>query len=90
LTTFVDIPRQNGAAAVDIWTWRQQYKDGMRRLADPDMKPNALWNGLLEQRAAGAVLFTHFSPTSVEVGLEPDLDMIAKVFTDLFIAAGTG
>lgn len=90
LTTYVEIPRRNGAAAVDIWTWRQQYKDEIHRLADPGMEPNELWKGLLQQRAAGAVLFTHFSPRSVEVGLGPDLDMIAKVFTDLFVAAGTG
>lgn len=90
LTTYIDIPRQNGAAAVDIWTWRQPYKNDTYRLADPGLKPNELWRGLLRQHAAGAVLFTHLSPHSLEVGLGPDLDMIATVFTDLFVAAGTG
>lgn len=90
LTTYIDIPRQNGAAAVDIWTWRQPYKNDIYRLADPGLKPNELWRGLLRQRAAGAVLFTHLSPHSLEAGLGPDLDMIATVFTDLFVAAGTG
>lgn len=90
LTTYVDIPRRNGAAAVDIWAWRQNYQNDIYRLADPGLKTNALWDALRDRHAAGAVLFTHFSPHSVEVGLEADLDMIATVFTDVFVAAGTG
>jgi len=35
-------------------------------------------------------LFTHLSPQSLEVGLEPDLAVVATAFTDLFVAAGTG
>ena len=45
---------------------------------------------LRQRRAAGAVLFTHFTPSSVEVGLDADLAALASVFTDVFIAAGTG
>jgi hypothetical protein len=90
LKTFVEIPREYGAAAVDIWTWRQLLKNEIYRLPDPGLRPNELWRGLLRQRKAGAVLFTHLSPHSLEVGLGPDLDMIATVFTDLFVAAGTG
>jgi len=36
------------------------------------------------------VLFTHFTPSSVEVSLDADLAAIASVFTDVFVAAGTG
>jgi hypothetical protein len=49
-----------------------------------------LWTGLLARRAAGDTLFTHFSPHSVEIGLDADLAMMASVFTAVFVAAGTG
>jgi hypothetical protein len=90
LTTWVDVPRSGGAHAVDVWTWRQGYQGKEYRLLDPGMRPNALWTGLRARRSAGAVLFTHFSPSSVEVGLDADLAVLAQVFTDVFIAAGTG
>ncbi|MEV8516892.1 hypothetical protein [Dactylosporangium sp. NPDC051484] len=90
LTTFVDIPRQQGAAAVDVWTWRQQYQGETYRLLDPGLRGNALWEGLLRRRTAGARLFTHLSPSSLETDLQTDLAMLAKVFTDVFLAAGTG
>jgi len=88
--TFVDIPLAEGAAAVDVWTWRQVYQGQVYRLLDPGLERNALWVALVERRARGAVLFTHLSPRSVEVGLDADLKVIAEVFTDLFVAAGTG
>jgi hypothetical protein len=90
LTTFVDIPRASGAVAVDVWTWRQLYKGQVYRLMDPGMRRNALWDGLAKRRASGAALFTHLSPNSLEVSLEADLSVLATVFTDLFVAAGTG
>jgi hypothetical protein len=90
LTTFVDIPRTQGAAAVDVWTWRQLYKGQVYRLLDPGLRGNALWSALQRRRGSGANLFTHLSPHSLEVGLGPDLTTIAQVFTDLFVAAGTG
>jgi hypothetical protein len=90
LATFVDIPRAQGASAVDVWTWHQQYQGQMYRLMNPGLHENALWAGLRQRRAAGAHLFTHLSPRSVEVGLRADLTVLAQVFTDVFIAAGTG
>jgi hypothetical protein len=36
------------------------------------------------------VFFTHFSPHSVESGVQTDLAKIATVFTDVFLPAGTG
>jgi hypothetical protein len=90
LATYVDIPRAEGAGAVDVWTWRQQYKGDTYRLMDPGLRDNALWDALRQRRAAGARLFTHLSPHSVEVGLGPDLAALAQVFTDVFMAAGTG
>ena len=36
------------------------------------------------------MLFTHFSPHSVESGVHSDLAQIATVFTDVFLPAGTG
>ena len=90
LRTFVDVPLAAGAGAVSVWTWRQEYEGQVRRLLDPGLRTNSLWLGLRERRADGAVLFTHFTPSSVEVGLDADLAALASVFTDVFIAAGTG
>lgn len=90
MDTFVDIPLAEGAAAVDIWTWRQVYQGQVYRLLDPGLGRNALWQALVERRARGVTLFTHLSPRSLEVGLDADLNVIAEAFTDLFVAAGTG
>lgn len=90
LHVFVDIPLSTGATAVDVWTWRQTYQGQVVRLLDPGLGDNALWAGLRQRRAAGAVLFTHFTPSSLEVGLDADLDVLSQVFTDVFVAAGTG
>ncbi|HXP18477.1 MAG TPA: hypothetical protein VN840_02415 [Streptosporangiaceae bacterium] len=87
---FVDIPLANGAKAVDIWTWNQMYNGALYHLMNPGMRTNALWKQLQQRRRAGDVLFTHMSPHSVEVGLRSDLAMIATVFTDIFLPAGTG
>jgi hypothetical protein len=90
VATFIDIPKDQGAAAVDVWTWRQKYQGDIYRLLDPGLQPNPLWTSLQQRRARGDVLFTHMSPQSVEVGLDADLKVLAQVFTDLFVAAGTG
>jgi hypothetical protein len=90
VSTFVDVPKDEGAAAVDVWTWRQKYQGDIYRLLDPGLQPNSLWASLQQRRARGDVLFTHLSPQSVEVGLDTDLKVLSQVFTDLFVAAGTG
>jgi hypothetical protein len=90
LGTFVDTPVRLGAAAVDVWTWRQRYQGATYRLLDPGLRTNALWDGLVARHRAGDRLFTHFSPSSVEVGLDTDLHLLATAFTDVFVAAGTG
>jgi hypothetical protein len=90
LTTYVDIPREMGATAVDVWTWRQLYQGEVYRLADPGLRSNALWAGLVARHGAGAQLFTHLSPHSLERDLQADLTMLAQAFTDLFVSAGTG
>jgi hypothetical protein len=87
---YVDIPLASGAHAVDIWTWHQDYAGQVYSLMNPGMRPNALWDQLVRARHAGDVLFTHFSPHSVESGLRADLARIATVFTDIFLPAGTG
>jgi hypothetical protein len=87
---FVDEPRVSGASAIDIWTWRQTYQGQVVRLMDPGNRSNALWLALTARRATGAVLFTHFSPSSLEVGLTNDLDQVAMVFSDVFMAGGLG
>jgi hypothetical protein len=87
---YVDVPEASGARAVDVWTWRQSYSGDLYRILDPGMKPNALWDALAARRASGSVLFTHFSPSSVETGVGPDLDMLSQVFRGVFVAAGAG
>jgi hypothetical protein len=88
--TYVDIPLADGAHAVDIWTWDQDYEGQVYRLMNPGMQPNALWKQLERLRQDNDVLFTHFSPHSVQSGVQGDLAMIATVFTDIFLPAGTG
>jgi hypothetical protein len=87
---YVDIPIASGAHAVDIWTWHQDYAGQIYSLMNPGMRPNALWDQLVRARHADDVLFTHFSPHSVESGVRADLARIATVFTDIFLPAGTG
>jgi len=87
---FLDLPREAGAAAVDVWTWRQTYKSEVVRLMDPGLEPNPLWDALRQRRERGMVLFTHFTPSSVERGLDADLDMLSTVFSGVFVAAGLG
>jgi hypothetical protein len=90
LRTWVDIPLDSGARAVDVWTWRQPYQDGTAMLMDAGLRSNALWRGLLSRAADRPNLVTHFSPSSTELGLTEDLDRLAQVFGTVFVAAGTG
>ena len=90
LRTFVDIPLANGAQAVDIWTWRQQYKGTIYRLFDPGLKTNPLIAGLARRRAAGAHLFTHMTPSSIEVSTTTDVSAATALFASVFVAAGAG
>jgi len=87
---YVGIPLAYGAHAVDIWTWRQEYEGKVYSLMNPGMRSNAIWDQLEQLRDAGDVFFTHFSPNSVESGVQTDLAKIATVFTDVFLPAGTG
>ncbi len=90
LHVFVEVPLQNGASAVDIWAWHQEFDGQMYQLMNPGMRPNPLWSGLAQLRRDGDVLFTHMSPSSVESSVSGDLAEIATVFTDIFLPAGTG
>lgn len=87
---YVGIPLAYGAHAVDIWTWKQEYEGKVYTLMNPGMRPNALWNQLEQLREVGDVFYTHFSPHSVQSGVQTDLAKIATVFTDVFLPAGTG
>jgi hypothetical protein len=87
---YLDIPLATGASAVDVWTWRQAYEGDIVRLVDPGLAGNDLWSALAKRRANGARLFTHMSPHSLEIDLDSDLRMLSTVFSDVFLAAGTG
>jgi O-antigen/teichoic acid export membrane protein len=90
LRVFADLPVQGGATGVSVWTWRQKYEGDLSRLLDPGLRPNALWRELQKRRAAGMRLSTHFTPSSTELGVDADLRVLGSVFTDVYIAAGTG
>ncbi|HEX7462905.1 MAG TPA: hypothetical protein VF317_12105 [Dermatophilaceae bacterium] len=90
LRTYVDIPLANGARAVDIWTWSQPYKGTTYRLFDPGLRSNPLIAGLARRRAAGDPLFTHMTPSSLEVSPEADVAAATAIFTNIFVAAGAG
>ncbi|HST67381.1 MAG TPA: hypothetical protein VLM05_19570, partial [Mycobacteriales bacterium] len=90
LRVFADVPVAEGAAGVSVWTWRQKYQGDISRLLDPGLRANALWRALQKRRAAGMALSTHLTPSSTERGLDADLRVLSSVFTDVYIAAGTG
>ena len=90
LRTFVDLPRREGAPAIDVWTWRQTYKGEVVRLMDPGNRDNPLWDGLRRRKAEGVALFTHFTPSSTEQGVTTDMEELAQVFTGVYTAAGIG
>ena len=81
---------QHGAKSVDIWTWRQPYKGGSYMLTNPGLVPNALVEELRKRRARGADLWTHMTPSSLHVGLAPDVEAATALFSTIFVASGTG
>jgi hypothetical protein len=62
----------------------------MYRLYDPGLQTNPLIAGLARRRAAGAHLFTHMSPSSVEVNMTTDVSAATAIFDNIFVAAGAG
>ena len=88
--TFVDIPLAHGAKAVDIWAWSQPYKGGTYTITDPGLRPNPLVEALRTRRARGAQLWTHMTPSSLQVGLEADVTAMLTMFGTVFVASGTG
>jgi hypothetical protein len=87
---FLDLPLEAGATAVDVWAWHQPYRGDIVRLMDPGLASNAMWDALRRRRDVGDRLYTHFTPSSVEVSLDTDLDVLEQVFTGVFLAAGIG
>ncbi len=90
MRTYVDIPLAHGAHAVDIWTWSQPYKGGTYMLTDPQLAPNDLTRALLERRRRGVELWTHMTPSSLQVGLDQDVASAASIFSGVLVASGTG
>ncbi|WP_076262069.1 hypothetical protein [Intrasporangium flavum] len=90
MRTYVDIPLAHGAHAVDIWTWSQPYKGGTYTLTDPKLAPNDLTRALLERRRRGVELWTHMTPSSLQVGLDQDVASAVSIFSGVLVASGTG
>lgn len=88
--TWVQIPVQEGAHAVQVWTWQQGYDGQTVRLVNPGLHTNALWQALIAARRSGAFMTTTFTPSSVEKSPEADAHVIAQVFKGVYVAAGTG
>lgn len=88
--TYVDIPLAEGAHAVDIWTWAQNYQGKFVTITDPGGRPNALTRALQDRRAEGAKLWTHMTPSSLQMDLGRDVAEVSAQFNAVFVAAGTG
>ncbi len=90
---FVDTPRRHGARATDIWTWRQRYKDQTVSLFGSNPTANPLWPALAAEHDRGVSLFTHMTPSALPTApaeLAGECRLAARLFTDVFVAAGTG
>lgn len=93
VAVYVDAPVAQGAASVDIWTWRQTYEGKSVSLLDAGMHTNPLWQALAQRHTAGVALFTHMTPSQLPSdprAYAHECDLAASVFTDVFVAAGTG
>jgi len=88
--TYVDLPLANGAQAVDVWTWSQPYRGRTHQLTDPGLVDNALVSALRERRERGASLWTHMTPSSLQRGLEADVQAATSIFGTIFVTSGTG
>lgn len=88
--TYVDIPLAEGAKAVDIWTWAQEYHGQVVTLTDPRGVPNALTRALQQRRKEGARLWTHMTPSLYQVDRAHDVPQVTQQFDVVLVAAGTG
>jgi hypothetical protein len=91
--TFVDVPTESGARAVDVWTWRQAYDGHTVSLLGNDLAPNALWNAMERSKAHGAHLITHMTPSLLlprHAQQMHEYARVAEMFDAIFVAAGTG
>ncbi|MDQ2755587.1 MAG: hypothetical protein M3Y71_03335 [Actinomycetota bacterium] len=88
--TYVDLPLAAGAHAVDIWTWAQNYQGQLVTITDPGGRPNALTRALQERRVEGVKLWTHMTPSSLQVDLAHDVANASVQFDVVLVAAGTG
>jgi hypothetical protein len=93
LRVFLDTPARHGAEGTDLWTWRQGYQDQTVSLFGAHPETNPLWAPLKAARERGVRLFTHMTPSNLPAGaarLGHECDLAAQIFTDMFVAAGTG
>ncbi|HET7389162.1 MAG TPA: hypothetical protein VFJ19_21140 [Nocardioidaceae bacterium] len=90
---YVRTPVAYGAKAVDIWAWRQVTDDQPHSLLAPDDASNPLWRQLARAHADGTRLFTHMRSSTMPLNRHAyrhECDLAAGVFSDVFVAAGTG
>lgn len=93
LRVFVEVPHEHKALATDIWTWRQRYQGKSFSLFGDRPTHNPLWAPLMAQRARGVRLFTHMTPSTLPTApraLARECNLAARIFSDVFVAAGTG
>lgn len=93
LAVWVDAPLAAGAAAVDVWTWRQPYDGQTVSLLPASLRANPLWDGLAKRNSDGAVLMTHMTPSAMPAApaaVERECALVARAFAAVFVAAGTG
>ena len=91
--TYVSIPLERGARAVQLWTWRQPYDDGVVSLLPDDLSITPLWATLRQLRADGAELLTNMTPSAMPqdpAARARECALAAEVFSTVLVAAGTG
>ncbi|MDX6324996.1 MAG: hypothetical protein QOK15_1350 [Nocardioidaceae bacterium] len=91
--TYVTLPLLGGAAAVELWTWRQPYDNSVVSLLPDDLAVTPLWATLERLHAEGAHFFTNMTPSAMPldpVARAHECAVVAKVFSAVLVAAGTG
>ena len=93
MRTYVAAPAAAGAAASDIWTWRQEYDGQLVGLLGADLSPNPLWQALVAAHQNHQALFTHMTPSLLPASRsqrDREYDLVAQAFSAVFVAAGIG
>jgi hypothetical protein len=91
--TYVTLPLENGAKAIELWTWRQPYDSNVVSLLPEDLRVTPLWATLEQLHTGGAKFFTNMTPSAMPqdpTARARECAVAARVFSTVLVAAGTG